>query len=104
MSDEAEYGLVMPFVVVASKDGPFEDNAYCAGWECGKLDADLAILRALGAPTCSRMMRTLNIPQVDLIAMQHGFDIVPAEGDDFNLAEEWAHIVFYRHDSLEADD
>lgn len=47
MSDEEQgYGLVMPFVSVASKGGPYDDDAYAAGWAMGALDAKLgAIMR-----------------------------------------------------------
>lgn len=43
MSDEheADFGLVMPFVVVVSHGGPYEDAAFAAGWECGRIDEAL---------------------------------------------------------------
>lgn len=80
MGDEAEYGLVMPFVVCQSKGGPYDDESYVAGYEAGHLDAILrynALLRAQGfnpqPPPGAAPFHVENRPQLDLIAMRHGF-------------------------------
>lgn len=75
MSDQ--YSLVMPFIVVTSKGGPFDDAAYCAGYEIGKLDAALDAEPRLHQVT----IRTLNVPQADLVAMQHGYTMRASEPD-----------------------
>jgi hypothetical protein len=78
----AEYGLVMPFVAVASKGGPYDDDAYCAGWECGAIDQMLADTMQpclpIGAAQETQVVacpivREANLAQLDLVAMRHGF-------------------------------
>jgi len=71
--EQPAYELVMPFVVVTSKGGPYDDEAFTAGWQCAELDRDLAEAAALGATGLARTVRTQSVPQVDLIAMKHGF-------------------------------
>lgn len=79
MSDEeqAGYDLVMPFVTVASKGGPHEDQAYTAGWEMGALDAYLQYGNVQNP--WQQTIRTDNAPQADRIAMKNGWI---AEFDD----------------------
>lgn len=81
MSDsDAEYGLVMPFVVVASVGGPYDDESFAAGWQLGSLDYNLAdparylpLVVTVPVPC---------IPQVDLIAMRHGCRTELGDEDD----------------------
>ena len=68
--EEPAYGLVMPFVTVASKGGPHEDRAYCAGWEMGKLDA---LLEHARPPVHGQPVLAVSEPQADLLAMKHGY-------------------------------
>lgn len=72
MSEEHDMELVMPFVVVASVGGPFDDQAYCAGYEMGALDSRLAAAacHGLGCPTVTVLRG--NVAQVELLAMKHG--------------------------------
>ena len=74
MSDnEAGYGLVMPFVTVASKGGPHDDASYVSGWAMGALDARLgAVMRQMSH---EETVRDVDLPQADLIAMKHGYRI-----------------------------
>ena len=68
-ADGTEYDLVFPFVAVTSEGGPYDDQAYCAGYEMGQLDAALA-----QHPTeHAAVVRTENLAQADLIAMRHGY-------------------------------
>lgn len=94
MSDpqEPEYGLVMPFVNVASKGGPYDDAAYCAGWHMGGLDARLET-RYLAR--VSETIRTADAKQADLLAMKHGYT-VRLDGSEF---DEWTFAEFVRIDS-----
>lgn len=80
-----EYGLVMPFVNVTSQGGRYDDDAYCAGWEMGHLDAQLGYQQP---PTLERTIRDGNTEQADLIAMQYGYraDIEPCGVDG------WLHL------------
>ncbi len=65
-----EYALVMPFLPVASRGGPFEDEAYVAGYQLGRLDAHLEH----GQPDeLLVMVDDRNREQADLIAMRRGY-------------------------------
>jgi hypothetical protein len=85
--DDAEYDLVMPFVVVASKGGPYDDDAYVAGYEMGLIAAALA-----QAPSDRQAtIRTANVPQADLLAMQYGYRYTAERSED---VPEWTHVKF----------
>jgi hypothetical protein len=88
--EEPEYGLVMPFVTVASKGGPHDDAAYVAGWEMGALDEVLDLADGI-AVSVDRTIRAENREQADLIAMKHGFR---AEFDTDDEHPEWVHVRF----------
>ena len=92
MSDATEFGLVMPFVVCASNGGPFDDAPYCAGFEAGMVDTILAAL-PVGINQMSRPVRTDNLPQIDLLAMQHGWTITSAVDAEY---PEWTTVTFCR--------
>ena len=88
MSEEdAEYDLVMPFVVVASKGGPYPDDAYVAGYEMGRIAAWLA----QAPPDHQATIRTDNVPQADLVAMQYGYRCTAERSEEL---PEWTHVKF----------
>jgi hypothetical protein len=70
LDGQAQYGRSMPFVAVASKDGPYEDGAYAAGWEMGSLDTQLTLVRP---ERLTVTVRSDNLDQAYLIAMRHGY-------------------------------
>lgn len=82
--DETEYGLVMPFVTVASKGGPHDDESYAAGWEMGALDVALAN-DTVGYH--EQVIHTANAAQADLVAMKHGYTAEIVEAGD-----TWSHL------------
>lgn len=89
-------GLVMPFVVCASKGGPYDDASFVAGFECGQID------RQLGQEAPRRYAPDLpvhagNVPQLDLIAMRNGY-VVTFED---SMTEGWVYAVFERMDEAE---
>ncbi len=97
-ADEPGYELVMPFITVQSKGGLHHDDSYVAGWECGTLDRDLAICALTGA-SLTRTLRLDNSPQIDLIAMKHGFATeVDTEAGDSG----WLTYTFRAADSESA--
>jgi hypothetical protein len=78
VSDDAEppdYALVMPFVVCRSQGGPYDDDSFVAGYELGRLDAELPVLAALNFDSISRQVPTPCVEQLDLIAMRHGYRV-----------------------------
>lgn len=87
MSDDADYSLVMPFVVCRSQGGPYDDQSFVAGWEMGALDALLA-----NFPTrrFGRTVRTASMPQVELIAMRYGYTV------EAETTDEWTTATFTR--------
>ena len=67
------YSLVMPFVVTDSHGGPYADEPFVAGYECGRIDARLAAIAAADGDGFSATVHAANVPQLDLLAMHHGF-------------------------------
>lgn len=73
---EDAYELVMPFVACASNGGPYDDDAFTAGYVAGGLDKTLGAIAALeGHGMVGVSVRTNLLPQLDLIAMRHGFTV-----------------------------
>ena len=89
MSDESEMTLVMPFVVCQTNGGPYEDLAFAAGWELGKLDAQLAAKPV----SLTSTIRSASLPQGDLLAMHHGYSMRSEESAD---VPEWCVVAFFR--------
>lgn len=93
MSEEAEYGLVMPFITCTSNGGPHDDASYVAGFEMGKLDGVLKLnetFRIGPRPTIRTQIHAANQPQADLLAMRYGFHAVfePIDGyPDWTVVE-----------------
>lgn len=87
MSEDGGYDLLMPFVVVTSKGGPFDDDAYVAGYEMGELD----VMLAAQPPFHEATILAANLAQADLIAMRHGY---VRTVETFEEWPEWAHCYF----------
>lgn len=92
----AEHTLVMPFVICQSEGGPYEDEAFVAGFTCGTLDAELRALAQLAATPAARWVRPAHLPQVDLIAMHHGYTSTAGEADP---ASGWHLVTFEQPES-----
>lgn len=87
---DAEYGMVMPFIVVVSKGGPFDDKAFVAGWRCGEVDRYLHACEHTNAKLAFSVEPEV-IPQLDLIAMHRGYEM--------NAQEEeggWVNVHFQK--------
>lgn len=85
--EEPRYSMVMPFLAVTSKGGPYDDEAYVAGYEMGLLDARLAEARP---DLLETTIHTTNVAQADLIAMQHGYQCTAQPSVDL---PEWTHVT-----------
>jgi len=83
--------LSMPFVIVTSNGGPYDDAAFVAGATCGHLIAELEAVSQHGAVPRDRYVRTEYLPQVDLIAMRYGYLLQLGEVDD---ASGHQHVSF----------
>lgn len=86
---EETHDLVMPFVTVASRGGPHDDNSYAAGYEMGTLDT---FLKECHPATHSQNILTASKPQADLIAMHHGYK---AEFT-VTMQEEWTWLTLWK--------
>lgn len=86
---EPSFDLVMPFVTVASKGGPHDDDAYVAGYEMGHLDAILST----GLPIFETTIHAVNTGQADLIAMKHRYQCRQEPSDE---VPEWTYATFTR--------
>ncbi len=80
--DEVTHALVMPFVIVTSKGGPYDDQAFVAGWACGVFDVRLETIAAMGGLPMAQWVRTDTVPQLDLIAMRRGFLLQTLEANE----------------------
>lgn len=92
MTPPDPFEMVMPFLPVASKGGPHDDDAYCAGWEAGLIDALLADPLAFGCQ--HRVIHVENRGQADLIAMRHGWRAEFFAQD----VDGWVGVEFVRLD------
>jgi len=81
--DENALELVMPFVVTTSHGGPYDDVPFVAGYEAGRMDTRLAAIAAVEGQSLTATVHTGLLPQLDLIAMRHGFKV------EHETSEEW---------------
>jgi hypothetical protein len=104
VTEEHEHALemVLPFVVVKSKGGPYDDDAFVAGYQCGLIDKQLEIAAATNAQgVLEPIVRRALLPQLELHGMRHGFPVLKvgdANGGNPDLAE-WCWVSFLREES-----
>lgn len=90
-----DYEMVMPFLVVRSKGGPYDDEAFTAGWAMGSLDARLGslVIDPGGTYKIDVTVPPDCVPQIDLIAMKHGFACETTDTSD----DHWTQVVLRRY-------
>lgn len=89
--------LVMPFVSVSSVGGPYDDDAFAAGWQCGLIAANLEVAERLNVTELTwPFFRTALAKQVDLIAMRHGFVATIGASEEY---PEWGVLIVTRGDA-----
>ena len=100
MTDELDqpesegYSLVMPFTVVRSVGGPYDDDAFTAGWAAGAIDRTLQLLADEAAVReLTFTVRTDLVPQLELVGMRHQFPVMRSAVTE---VQEWSSIVFAR--------
>lgn len=84
--------LVMPFVVTTSHGGPYEDVAFVAGYEAGRMDARLAAVAAAEGHSLTATVHTGLLPQLDLIAMRHGFTVESEASEEWPMWTTWTAV------------
>jgi hypothetical protein len=94
-ADEPEgdgYNLVVPFVVCQSVGGPYDDDAFVAGFQAGQIDQALQAAAAVHAAEVRFTVYTTLVKQLELIGMSRGFPVVlVAESDE---VPEWSFVTF----------
>lgn len=85
--------LVLPFVACRSRGGPFDDESFVAGFQCGEIDRALSVAALTGAqrvrfPTVYASL----LPQLDLVAMRHLYQLGPVTVSE--QAPLWADVTF----------
>ncbi len=93
MADDAEYGLLMPFVACLTQGGTYEDRAFVAGYNCGALDARM---QHEPEDVWAHYVAPDLIAQLDLIAMRHGWTLTHEPWDEH--PDEWTLATFTRAD------
>lgn len=96
-SDDAE--LLLPFVVCQSQGGPFDDDAYTAGFETATLWVDLERSGPALHTVVEVTVHTANVPQIDLVAMHHGYSITAFQ-DAPQGADGWTALTLTHHTAL----
>ena len=92
MSDDVTYELSMPFVVVTSVGGPYDDDAYAAGWEAKTIQIQLVGLAEQSGPLIMVASVLIeNQSQIDLVAMQEGWTVTFEYADAY-----WVTATFQR--------
>lgn len=90
--EDEGYELVVPFVVCTSVGGPFDDDAFVAGFQAGQVDQ---ALKVAGNANASEVRFTVNselVKQLELIGMNHGYPHIEAEAPEG--APAWAVVTF----------
>jgi len=90
---EDHYELVMPFVACSDQGGPYDPDAFVAGFQAGQIDRSLAALKAVGGSEFRVTTYAALLPQLDLIAMQHGFQLDSEEPGEPE-AGDWSFVTF----------
>jgi hypothetical protein len=98
--DDERWGLVFPFVVCQSHGGPYDDTAFVAGYQAGRIDSALAAATAVGVDRATFTVRTALTPQLELVGMHHGFtdiratEVKAAADGSYPAMPEWSTVVF----------
>ena len=84
-----KFELLMPFLAVESKGGPYDDQAFTAGYQMGNINGLLEDRRI--AATTFIIYQPLK-EQADLIAMRFGYTMEVLHDD----SEEWMQVGYTR--------
>lgn len=98
--DAATYGLVFPFVACQSHGGPYDDEAFVAGVQLGRIDLALENAALIGAQRLQFTVRTALVKTLELCGMARGFPTITAEQveatDEHDAMPEWSVVTFER--------
>lgn len=91
--EEPAYELAVPFKLVTSQGGPYDDDAFTAGFECGATDAAMKAVVAAGGTGIIVTVRTAHIGQLELHAMYRGLPNMD-RNDHTGEHEGWSTVSF----------
>ena len=83
-----EYNLLLPFLPVESKGGPYDDLAFCAGYDVGYLHAQM---RLGEEGVITTQVRSALVEQLDLCAMESDWHMQNNGEED-----DWTSVVLLR--------
>jgi hypothetical protein len=86
------YELVMPFTVCRSAGGPYDDDAFVAGFQAGRVDQALEAGAVARASEVRFTVYTTLVKQLELIGMSRGFPVVLAE--ESSEVPAWSFVTF----------
>jgi len=95
---EHDMAMVMPFTVVASAGGPYDDQAFIAGFQAGQVDKALQVAAAAGATELRVTVFSTLVGQLELVGMRHGFGHVVV--DESAAWPQWSTLAFAYTGSL----
>ena len=96
MFSQEGFSLIEPFIVCASKDGPYDDDAFVAGVRYGQFTQwleGLNTLTAQGRIEFPLPFPTPLAPQIDLAAMRLGWQSIAVADPE---QSEWTWIALER--------
>ena len=83
-----DYSLVMPFIACRSQGGPYDDEAFVAGFHLGQIHA---VLDRGITEEYSSVEATALVPQLDLLAMSRGCILAHRPWDE---DPKWSFVTF----------
>ena len=86
--DEHGWELLLPFNVVTSAGGPYDDDSFVAGFVVGTIDVEL---KTGTFPDEGRYVYPALLPQLDLLAMNYKLILLREPHD-----EHWMRVRFER--------
>lgn len=96
MTDEpGGYRLIMPYIVCKSQGGPYDDESFVAGVRMQQINDILERDASTpGKSVFSTYQSPGLLPQLDLVAMQHGYVMESIPWDEH--PDDWALVTFKR--------
>lgn len=89
--EPGEMALTVPFTACVSNGGPYDDEAFAAGFDCGAMHTEMLLLRTIGATPAARLVKPGVLDQLDLLAMHNRYTIKRGETDE---ASGWVWVSF----------
>lgn len=90
--EQQPYGLVYPFVVCASNDGPYDDGAFVAGCWFGQVSTECKTI--IEGRYKRWYVPSPLVPQIDLLAMHEGLTMAAEPWEDY--PDEWTQVTLSR--------